>query len=352
MKTSRPRPRSKKFPGFTGAASRGKMKRIVPILILLALLASPAAALAGGIVPAGDPSICYMGRWELKSNAATTVNSGSAIRFRFKGTSIKGLFDVATITAPSEIYVSIDEGPQALFAVKADRELNLTPKLLPAGSHRVEIVVKGVNQGVNRWNPPLQSAVIFCGFELGEDGATLKPDPLLVGGWSPHALRMEFCGDSITEGIRALNMSAGPDGCDGTRTYSYLTGLAFGANITQVGFGGQGLTQGGGGDVPSVDHTFAFNFGGSPVDPGMQPDVVVINQGTNDGHAKPSVFEPAYLSLLKIARATHPGALIFAMRPFNGTHAASIAAAVTAVHDPRILYIDTTGWLELSHSTD
>ena len=319
--------------------------------IFMIATAFPAGAFADSFVPAGDSHVCYMGRWDLKPDAATTVNSGAAIRFRFKGRGIKGRFDTATISAPPEIYVSIDDGPQALIIVK-DRELNLAPEKLSDDKHRVEIVVKSVDQGVNRWTPPLKSALIFSGFELDKDGAALDPAPALVDSWSPHALKMEFCGDSITEGIRALNMSAGPDGCDGTRSYSYLTGLAFGANITQVGFGGQGLTHGGGGDVPSVEETFAFNFAGSPINPGMQPDVVVINQGTNDGGAAPAIFEPAYVGLLKKARATCPQALIFALRPFNGTQAASIRSAVAAMRDPRIIYVDTTGWLEISNSPD
>jgi lysophospholipase L1-like esterase len=292
-----------------------------------------------------------MGRWELKASAATTVNSGASILIRFYGHRLKALFDVTTIIAPAQIYASIDKGEKRLLIVNG-QELELAPEGLEDGAHTVEIEVKDVSQNANRWTPPLEAAVIFSGFALEEGGVALAPDPALVGRWSPSALRMEFYGDSITQGVRVLSMATGPEGSDGTRTYSYLTSLAFDANITQVGFGAQGVTHGGWGGVPSALDSFAYNFAGSPVARGVQPDVVVINQGTNDIGVSAAVFGPAYISYLQRIRAAYPHVMIFAMRPFNGCQNGAIQSAVATMHDPQIRYVDTNGWLELSNPRD
>jgi len=52
-----------------------------------------------------------------------------------------------------------------------------------------------------------------------------------------------------------------------------------------------------------------------------------------------------YAAYLSKIRAADPHALIVALRPFNGTHADDIKAAVAAANDRKIVYVDTTGWL-------
>jgi hypothetical protein len=51
--------------------------------------------------------------------------------------------------------------------------------------------------------------------------------------------------------------------------------------LRQVGFGRQGLLIGG---VPTANDVFNFIYEGVPRDE-WQPDLVTINQGTNDGGA-------------------------------------------------------------------
>ena len=302
-----------------------------------------------GYVRADDAAVGYMGRWDRQPSAATTVNSGASILFRFRGSSLKGLFQ--TTTAASQIYVTIDGGEKKLYTVDAP-EIDFAPTALPAGDHVVEIETKDVAQNVNRWVPPLAAALVFTGFNVGS-GEALPIAPALTGRWSPNALRIEFFGDSITQGIRAISMATDPSGTDGTRTYSYLTALALNANITQVGFGAQGVTRGGGGGVPAAGESFYYNFAGSMTDPRAQaPDIVVINQGTNDGGVSASAFEPMYLACLTRIRRAYPNALIAAMRPFNGSQDAAVYSAVERMRDPRIIYIDTDGWLELTNSPD
>lgn len=296
------------------------------------------------VLTAGDPHLRYEGRWGHEHGTATTVNSGSRILFRFRGRRLTGLFDTSAITDPAQIYVTIDRGPATLYRVDSD-EINFTPNALSAGAHRVEIAVKDVSERVNRWIPPMQSAVVLKGFRLGRHGR-------LLGSRASGHVRMAFFGDSITQGVRALNMTVGPDGSDGTKTYSYLTARAFDANAQQVGFGRQGIIVTGNGNVPTASGSFAWNYQGSRVDAHFRPKVVVINQGTNDGAVDSATFTPAYIAYLEQIRAAYPHAWVFAMRPFGGAHAADIQAAVDAVDDSRTVYVDTTGWLTSSDFTD
>ena len=104
---------------------------------------------------------------------------------------------------------------------------------------------------------------------------------------------MAFFGDSITEGIRALSLATGPTGADGTASWAYQTARAFGANADQAGFGGTGiLNPAGSGGVPTALLTFGYNFEGSPYTSSFIPQVVVINEGTNDGAYGSDQFIP------------------------------------------------------------
>src|SRR5262249_25574445 len=135
----------------------------------------------------------------------------------------------------------------------------------------IEVVVKDVNEHVNRWNPPFECAVVFAGLVL-DVNSRLR----LIG--RPGGPRMEFYGDSITQGVRSLSEHPESEGADGTTSYAYLTGGA----LYQVGFGRQGISRPGNGEVPGGIDSFGWNFAGSPSERVAPPDVVVINLGVND----------------------------------------------------------------------
>ncbi|MFF1836464.1 GDSL-type esterase/lipase family protein [Streptomyces sp. NPDC058231] len=308
----------------------------------------PVNARPHGDIVATDPGLRFTGRWDRHHGAggdeAATVNSGSAVSLRFTGDDLTALLDVSTVTVAPQIWVTVDNGPRGL--VTADRaEIDLTPQRLRPGAHTVRIDVKDTDQVTNRWVPPLQSAVVLRGFRLA-DGARLLPPP------RPEPLSMAFYGDSITEGIRALGMPLTPDGADGTRTYAALTARAFGAGLTQVGFGKQGVMRPGVGNVPSAPESFGYDFQGVPAQGGPQPDVVVLLQGSNDSQVTDEEFAPAYLAYLRQVRASAPHAWILAMEPLIGRHALPIHDDVTALGDPRIAYVSTDGWLDRTSTAD
>src|SRR4051794_31294924 len=309
--------------------------------------ATAAAAAAPVVVPARHPDIQYLGRWGRLDEAMTTVNSGSRVILRFTGRHITATFDQSTVTHPPQIYARIDRGAATLYTVDRN-QLDLTPRgLAGRGVHTLQIAVKDVDERANRWNPPLQSGLLLTGFRL-DRGARTVPPP------APSSRRIEFLGDSITQGVRALGPEIGVTGSDATKDYAWLTGRALRANFRQVGFGAQGILRPGGGQVPRAAEALRFNFAGSPIDPSYVPQAVVVNQGTNDAlnAVDPVAFQAAYLDYLRRIRATWPTAWIFAMRPLGGYLAREIAAAVTAAADSRIVYVDTTGWLTATDYQD
>lgn len=300
----------------------------------------------GTVIEPDDPNIRYIGHWDKSHLAeeAITVNSGSRIICSFTGNTISGLFSNQGITNPAQIYVSIDGGQPTLFKLGGEME-NFTPVKLQGDHHTLQIAVKDVDERANRWVPPLASAVVFKGFLLSAGSKTAPLPPA-------SSLKMEFYGDSITQGVRALSMAVGPDGSDGTKDYAFLTAMAFGAVHNQVGFGRQGVIRPGNGKVPPAPQSFGWNFQGSRADPSFVPKVVVVNQGTNDSIYPSSQFQPAYQSYIAEIRKAYPDAVIFCMRPFGGFHEKDVRAAVRALKDRKIIYVDTTGWLGKTDYTD
>jgi pectin methylesterase-like acyl-CoA thioesterase/lysophospholipase L1-like esterase len=334
-------------PGFSGGALREETavrKRLfslcLAVLLGIGVLTLPAGTAVSAASPATfgpfDPRIELDGHWGRDDDVAITVNSGSSLRFRFTGDRLGAWFDTASITVPAQLYVSIDRGEAVLVKVDADHKV-FAEGLDPTVAHTAEIVVKDVDEYENRWIMPLQSGVVLKKIELAP-AAQLIPLPTTA----EH--RLEFYGDSITQGVMALCPQLGIDCADGSRSYAHLVGKAFGADTNQVGFGKQGIIQPGHGNVGTASDSFGWNLAGFPAAP-FDPGAVVVNFGTNDAPYTSVEFTPKYLAYLQQIRAANPRSLIVAMRPFNGAHDADIKAAVTAANDRKIVYVDTTGWL-------
>jgi lysophospholipase L1-like esterase len=300
---------------------------------------------APAVVRPDNRNLHFIGHWDL-SNAtqqAVTVNSGSRVLCNFVGESVTGLFGTQGITSPAQIYVRIDGGKPMRFTVSGT-SIDFAHGLA-AGRHTFELDVKDVDERVNRWIPPMQAALIFKGLQLSPGGRLVK-SPL------PGKLRMEFYGDSITQGVRIDSMAIGPDGSDGTKDYAFLVALAFNAVHNQVGFGRQGIIRTGNGKVPPAPDSFGWNYQDSPVDPAFVPGVVVVNQGSNDGGSNSAQFEPAYRGYIALIRRHDPKATILCLRPFGGFHADDIQEAVRDLGNPKVIYVDTTGWLDKADYTD
>jgi lysophospholipase L1-like esterase len=296
-------------------------------------------------VPATDGHLRFVGRWDrhYRGDESATVNSGAYLIARFEGDRLDGQFDTTDITYPPQVWVTVDDGPRRLLDVDG-ADLRLTPAGLSPGAHTVRIDVKDTDQVTNRWLTPLNDAVVVRGLRV-HGGDVLPPPPAAP-------VRMAFFGDSITEGIRALGDALTPDGADGTRAWANLTARSFGADFAQVGFGKQGVMRDGVGNVPWAPQSFGLNFAGSPADPAFRPGVVVLLQGSNDSQVTDEQFAPAYLDYLREVRGAYPDAWIIAMVPLIGRHLSVIESDVRQLGDPKVVAVDTTGWLDRHDTAD
>ena len=247
---------------------------LAAILILWPLHAALAAI---------DPQIQLYGRWDRRdADRAITVNSGSHIVARFEGAGASARFDVSKNKAPFPTLAwRIDDQPWQEAEVAATLEL---ARGLEKGPHSLVLFVRDLDEHQPRWSPPLSASVTFLGLDLPE-GKLLDPP-------AEPKLKIEFLGDSITEGVRVHNSEPGkttwPWQGDGRVAYPTQTAERLGAQWRQCGFGRLGVLIPGNGGVPVAADSFNFFYQDCPRD-AWQPDVVVINQGTNDGGARRSV---------------------------------------------------------------
>ena len=86
-----------------------------------------------------------------------------------------------------------------------------------------------------------------------------------------------------------------------------------------------------------------------------QPDLIVLNEGTNDGCDTTSPgcvgmnITAQLAAVLKNLLGACPGVPIAVLLPFNGGQAAHIQAAVRSVQSPDVYYVDTTNFYSLKY---
>jgi hypothetical protein len=303
---------------------------------------APAASGTAGSPGGGAlAQLQFYGRWDLTTaGVAITVYSGAYVEAQFNGTGISARLDLSHSQSPvTTVEWQIDGGSWTETDVKAT--MQLATGLAP-GMHDVVFMVRGTEELFNRWNPPVVASLNFLGFDV--TGGALVPTA------RPQRLKMEFIGDSITEGVRVyMNNATDPWHTNGRLAYPCLTAQVLGAEWHQVGFGHQGVLQAGHGNVPVAADSFDWVYATVKRDPAWVADVVVLNQGTNDRDATSTAFQPAFAKYLDVIRAGYPQALFFVLRPFGGYREADIAAVVAAkiaAGDTKMFYVDTTGWLD------
>lgn len=295
-----------------------------------------------------NPLVRLNGRWNRTAESAITINTGSEILAAFKGPGLTLHFDVSPYEPPlPHLWVRVDEGEWRETEIA--KTIEVKPPEPGEATHIAHVVVKGLRERVRRWSPPLESAVIFRGISLPE-GAELAIFP------PPPRYRIEFIGDSITEGILAIrkgDRSEWPTINDGRRSYAYRTAELLGFEPRIVGFGRHGITIEGYGGIPRAINSFPYVYEGVEKDR-WRPTVVVINLGTNDRNAAPEVFLDEYYLFIRKVRESYRRAYILCIRPFNGTHGRYVQAAVKrqrATGDQRVIYVDTTGWIDSETDT-
>jgi lysophospholipase L1-like esterase len=291
-------------------------------LVLGALVALPGAHAAAGDGSPTDPNIRFVGRWDTSNSAAYVPHwAGAYFETGFTGTTVR-LKQRNAI----DLYYSID-GRAEVYITNVSGTVNLTPTPLAAGNHTLRVsyrVIAGSYRG----------DAVFQGLVL-DSGATTYARP------APTKL-VEFVGDSITLGSTSSRTAL--------TAYGWLVGERLGARHTQIAYGGGCLVAAPDG-CNGMSNQF-FKMSTASDGPAWdfnryQADAVVVNIGTNDtSHGvSGATFQSTYITFLRNVRAKYPNAAIIVLRTFIGRYATETRAAVTAVGDPNISFVDTTGWL-------
>ncbi len=302
------------------------------------------------VVADNDPSILYSPfNWAVGSGNAVTINAGAYLRTMFTGNTCSMSFDLSTATAPtSEIYWRVDgyeagtpwtrTVPGANVACTPSSDLNAAPW------HLLEMVVKSTSETINRWNTAQPgTAIRFSGVSLASGAAAQRP---VAAPWSILSL-----GDSITEGVRTVNQTAtnDTDRNDAMLGWSYGLRNLLGAEVGVVGFGATGWLTAGSGGVPPLPSTYNVILNGAPRAPSASPNLIVINEGTNDSGS----VTAAAVSVLNGLIAQYPDVPIALLVPFNGSHAAELATAAQTCTRPSIVHlVATNGLLNPAYGID
>ncbi|AFY98407.1 neck passage structure protein [Leuconostoc phage LN25] len=277
-----------------------------------------------------DP-VGFIGRWFDKTiggvQTKTTINQGSELYFKVKNTKTINVNFVLNTALKTPVFAySIDGAPMK-------RQLTTSPTLPPVtnGEHIIRIVVEALDEHEDKWNG--EKGVSFNNVTVDSGGT--------VTGVLPKNRKIMFFGDSITEGIRVLSMDANPNGNSATGAWPFIASEQLNSISYRVGFGASGVTTGGSGYVPPLLQNID-NMTASKTTPYYEPDIVVVNIGTNDGKSTSSNFITQFNTALDRLSIKYSGTPIFVILPFNGAKRSEIT---TCVSDRTNVYlVDTAGW--------
>ena len=278
----------------------------------------------------GEEAPYYMGRWFDKDIDGiphkVTLTDGAHLYFMVENaTSFDVAFTVITTGAEPYFAYSIDGGEPVRQHITEP-----TVTLPDTGRHTVRIIADGMTEGEGKWDQEKGFALRSVTPSEGGSIIGIKPTEKVIF----------FYGDSITEGIRALNMNATSDGNSATNAYSWQCAEALGATPYLIGYGATGILMPG--SFHTMQNAIDYLSDGRPVDHSVTPDVIVVNHGTNDGGQNRKTFEEALTATLSHLRKTYPDTPIVYLIPFNQAHARVIASAVESMDNAYV--VETKGW--------
>lgn len=287
--------------------------------------------------PVATPKLQYYGRFDFSSGTNTPRMSwsGSSVVAYFKGSSLK-----VRLNSTGWFVAVIDNGNPQRFKVNGNQTITLAENL-NFGDHKVTLMLDSEGAFIN--------ASQFLGFDFGNGGSLQAPDE------SVKAVRIEIIGDSITCGFGNLGANAtcpfSIDTSSAYTSYSQIASRTLGANpATQLCISGRGMVRAVGAPMGSNETTLpqafpyalAPNGGNNLVGPQWtfptktteQPNVVVINLGTNDfwDGQEPSTYRTGTVNFVKQIRARYPDAHIFlAVGAMTHQPQTALQAAITTL---------------------
>jgi len=294
-------------------------------------------------IPMSDPGIIFSPyNWNVTGGTANTVNPGAYFRTIFNGTQVSLNFTTSADSSPyPQLWARVDNQYWQQIVLTAGNPQVLITSSLQNRKHLVEVVVKSTSySGVDRWSGP-QTIVTVTGIVV--DYLTTLSLPIR------KTKNILIYGDSITEGLLSKNNTASgqPDQSDILGCYSYALSTAVDAEVGIVAFGGTGLLTSFAG-VPALTSSYNLIYNGASRVFTPAPDLVIYNEGTNDG----SSIVTAYGTVVSAILAAAPNAKQLLLIPFNNSHASDIATVVTNAGNPKVTSQSTVGWFNSSDSSD
>ncbi len=289
-----------------------------------------------------------IGRQYMKDDIVYLEWTNSGVELCFTGTGIKAMIGSAEANPNNypAISVQIDDREPERITVNNSCLLTLANNLEP-GSHTMRLIK--VTEATN--SPLLLSSVTILS-DGGDVPPSLLPPP------ERPLRRIEFIGDSITCGFGNLGNSSSArfltEEQDGLQTYAAFTASALNAEAHYICVSGKGIVKNVNGDtydlLPTL-FTFVSPSFRKPWDASLwQPDVVVINAGTNDvsAHADRQEFLIGAVAFLEQIRRSYPKAeILWCYGMMNREMSDTIAAAVQQFNaiDGHAYYLQLNGML-------
>lgn len=283
--------------------------------------------------------------WLVTSGSAKSINPGAYFRVMYSGSLCIINFDTTNNSTPlSQVWVRVDLGSWNSHSIFSTLNVGGAANS-NWGFHLVEVMVKSTTETQNRWSSPSNTAIVFTGLTLDIGATVMAPESA-----SKNAI---FIGDSITEGVRTVDDVSTDDTDRNDAMISWVDKVAqlLVMEYGNIGFGGQGFTSTASGNVPQVQSAYNLLWASQARTFSPQPDLVVINEGTNDGSSDITSNATALLNGILSACTS---AKIIVLRPFNGTvQSAHWIAAIAACSNPgRVHFIDTAGFFNTTNSAD
>ncbi|MBR5782963.1 MAG: hypothetical protein IKY33_01915, partial [Clostridia bacterium] len=299
-----------------------------------------------------ENDVKWLGRTHVLSNRHYFTWSNSGFEFNFNGTAAYATMHFTNNYSSSVekhdtayLWVYVDgEKTNVIELKEATQEVTLA-KNLTKGDHTIK-VVKRVN---GRSNQAAVSAIW-----LNEGGYVTLPNV-------ESGRKMQFIGDSITVGYASINdvvkeSEWSVHSEDSTVAYAALTAEYFSADNHTIAISGRGVLYNTGGKKDTANHApLMYNYNDWTLKrqwdhSQYQPDVVVINLGTNDDsscktEADKEDFKAAVKSFIQQVRGVNLNAHIIwafgAMGDTNGlrSYIEAAIAELNAAGDKKIYYI-------------
>jgi lysophospholipase L1-like esterase len=144
-----------------------------------------------------------------------------------------------------------------------------------------------------------------------------------------------------------------PDQNDILNCWSWLVAKAMGAEFGIVAFGGSGLTVIGEGNVPVLATSYNLIMAGVTRSFTPTPDMIILNEGSNDGSALAATVQAALVTVLNdLLGATPSTTKIVVLQTFGNYQTAALQAAITQVNNSRVYWIPTTGFFNTTYGED